>query len=311
MPTYTIKKSDFYISPEVKQIEIVLDAGKRFTILEHEIEDFSVKISDKLTQFKGETCFVCGGGSIKCRLELDWKPEPYDFETQTPDYDEYVETYAEKRKALFESICFPHKTDFVTVGFINNHSRTLCGQVCIDADENILTFSFNETPCVESVTASIDLLTLCPENIKKIELGFENCFCFPVCGYEIERIELDIDKNLSWLRRKIKSGFLEIKFDKTINPRGDFYGDELSTEEGIARICFKNDSTHDICNLYTYFNDYPEHYETIMAGNILPDVSLGIEYYCICGYAKELQNGNVLITFGERAKEILDNYEDM
>ncbi len=163
---------------------------------------------------------------------------------------------------------------------------------------------------------SISLPDMIPENIIKIELGFENCVDFPVFPYEIVNMDLQINEELiecaDGFYREISYGVLELCFDKTITKRVDgtpWFG-PADTEACIERICCHEGGTHDICNLYTYFKDTPEQYETIIASEIAPKVKVPpYEYYIICGYAKRLENGNVLITFGENAKKLLDNYE--
>ncbi len=167
-----------------------------------------------------------------------------------------------------------------------------------------------------SSARSISLPDMIPENITKIELGFENCIDFPVFPYEIVNMDLQMNEELTYCAdsfyREIFGGVLELCFDETITKRvdgGARFG-PTDTEQCIERICCKEDRTHDICSLYTYFKDTPEEYETIIADEIVPAVKVPPdEYYIICGYAKRLENGNVLITFGENAKDLLDNYK--
>ncbi len=309
MSIYTMPKSEFFGAGHEDEISIRFTNNKRLQIEKNEIVNVGICLCDNLAFHGNEIYFVCGGGIIECELDMSYRPEIPKLFHASKSYEQYVENYPQERAELFARLQKGCKIDTISV-----FNRKIIGNMSFGCNGNHLVIRFAEHENIHSDMLSIDLPDMVASNLAKIEIGFENCFSCPVFPHEIVHMDLQIDRNLFDAYapyRHVTGGVLELCFDKTITERADSTAwGPADTEDCIERICCHEDGTHDICNLYTHFKDTPEEYETIIAGEIAPKVKVPpYEYYIICGYAKRLENGNVLITFGENAKELLDNHD--
>lgn len=330
---YTFEKVAEYVYHkkkfEKKDIDFMylfFDNGDYVSLHGSEVVDIQLKLYDRLVWGERGVCPVAESGFIKLKVNKKNKAI----------YDGVflynAKEYRNDRKGYIEHRCVQEGgISSVRLFDENNWHDTICGSIVAETDGEFLVLKFLSQQCFGSSESDKNIIYL--NNISKslidsINLDFENCEDFTIYKNEILDIQLQFEKELVWgggdLFRNIKSGFIKIKFDKTIDYRRTHFLDyqKATTLKKLEkRLCWHGiQSTHDICHLYVDYNYAgfgSNREECIEVEDIRLDeelekmFKLEEESGCgfadfIGGYCKKQRDGTIIITFGKNAEALLE-----
>ena len=141
-------------------------------------------------------------------------------------------------------------------------------------------------------------------------MDFENCEGIEIFREEIQEMQINFEKELEWgsssFVRKLRNGFIRLKFNKNITWRkSNLY--PVSGRNTLAkiekRLCGKGRSEIDICHLYITY-DYVGYgidlEECVQIDDIRPiQEQEEDEWNYISGYAEKQKDGSIMIVFGK------------
>lgn len=329
---YAFEKVAEYVYPkkkfEKKDIDFMylfFDNGDYVSLHGSEVVDIQLKLYDRLVWGERGVCPVAESGFIKLKVNKKNKAI----------YDGVflynAKKYRNDRKGYIEHRCVQEGgISSVRLFDENNWYDTICGSIVAEMDDEFLVLKFISQPSFgssENANNIIFLNNISKSLIDSINLDFENCEDFTIYKNEILDIQLQFEKELVWgagdLFRSIKSGFIKIKFDKTIDyRRTNFLGyyRKITLKKLEKRLCWYGiQSTHAICHLYVDYNYAgfgSRRRECIEVEDIRSDEELeriekleeegdySFDEY-IGGYCKKQKDGTIIITFGKNSEVLL------
>lgn len=325
---YKIKKEVFR-KEDIHFMRIFFENGDYLPVSGRELQDFSVKLYDRLVlennSYTRHCCPVVESGFIKFKPTKKVKG----FYT-----DAYLNNYREysKDRSLYikNRLISENDVKYVQIFDKNDWRHTLLGNITAQVDDNCVTLLFKQKNNNQSCNGEYHTISL-PEvkktMIKSLYLDFENCEGFDVYNDEIVDLQLKFKEMLcvdsSDYNREIESGYIKLKFDEKYNEyRDNSFFDDLSkgkkgNKEIEMRLCGrKGIDLHDICHLYIdyeYAGFGEMRKECIEIEDIRSDEEFAeiekyegeeiVNYlpYYLGGYCEKTGDGYLLITFGETA----------
>lgn len=285
--------------------------GDYFKVERNEIVDINLKLYDNLMWNGRQTSPIVESGFIKLKIREGNKSTA--FLHNTKEYLKDRKTYVEERmrKESCSHVCIFNEYSWHNCLFGDAHAELAEDCLIINYKPNAL-----YGPC-ESENHVISLNNISTKAIEKICLDFENCDYFEIFNNEIVDMQLTFENELVWnshgYARKIKSGFIRIKFEPEITWRKigvwccDSHNPKKQIKGLIKRLCYKDGECEtDICNLYVDY-DYMGYgvtrEERIDVDDIRPSQYFEAnedEDSYVSGYAMKQSDGTVLIRFGKK-----------
>ena len=324
---YTCKKQK-YSKNGLSYMYVVFDNGELFTIKNPEINNLKIETYDKLVWHENGVCPVASGGYIK--LKICNKKTYY----ATQNVVCYPEKYMSDRKAYIEERCLTDRIVKIMLFNALNCHKVIFVNAKAKKENDFLILEFlpvNNMGSFESDTHFVEFLPISKENIRKINLDFENCESITVYDNEILDIDLKFSNNI-WCGtgdfcRNIIGGHITIKLDKDFDREYSlFEHKKAKLSDFEKRLCGKGFDYHDICHLYiNYYHigfgynfeecieiddvRYPQNEEIENNQNESDDDEEYDDnyYYFVGGYCEKQKDGSIIIVFGEDSKSKLMN----
>ena len=302
---YFCKKMSF-VSNKLEQAQIFFTNGDFFTLIKEEIMKISVKFYDELRVGERGFCAVAKKGFLKCKINAK-KHSGEQLLYENNEYGKDIKAYLENRCVKEGGICYVRLFD-------ENHWHTPF--YCIaDArkEDDLLILEFREgggTGTADKEHHTVRAREITKETIEKIDLDFENCDGIEIFQEEIQEMQLNFEKELdcgsSAFERKLRNGFIRLKFNKKITWRRsnvDWESGKDTLNKIKKRLCGKGRSETDICHLYVTYN-YAGYgmnlQECVRIDDIRPvQEQEEDEWNYISGYAEKQKDGSIMIVFGE------------
>ncbi len=321
---YTINKTNFS-KKKTKRLCILFDNGDYVSVDGTELESLSVNTYDRLVRHNKGFCAVAESGVIEFTIKGQ-NPDKYSWDFL---YD--PQEFFENRKEYIEQRCLK-ENGIAGIRFYDklNWHHDLLGSFQVEKKGNILRLVVLPQPQMGGAASAenkIRLGDVCPDDVRRIDLDFENCEGFPVYDDEIKEINLLFEKNLVWgsseFNRKLKGGYIRLKLKKRFNSRRSYFlsdKKDLKRKDFERRLCGREGfSTHDICHLYICFyhiSSCDALTECIEVDEIKPSNEVdrfikkeenddGFYYEFESGYAQKLKDGTIFLTFGSDAKKLM------
>lgn len=310
-----------YERNDVLYIDIFFDNGDYINLEPQEIIDVSLNTYDKLVYDKKGISPVASKGYIKLKiapqkvLRLFDNGLVYDMKKFNTDRHDYIinrclkEKYVRKIR-LFNDLEWSH---------------IVLGDFCVKIEGEYLILEVLPRPYMGSDMSEKHYINMGPiskKHVSKLCLVFEDYESFYVYDDEIVDLNLALNEELTWdtnnLVRTLKGGLIRLELFKGNNQReSDMYSAKKLTVKDYEKRIYSG-STCDICNLYIN-SSYKMHdcdeeiicVNGIEEGNnssLDPEDNDYSEYFA-SGYAKKLEDGTVVITFGKRSKERIKKYK--
>ncbi len=307
---YTSKKQK-YDTTGVEQFYLHFANGDSIPFKKQELQELSVKLYDSLIADGDGFSPVAESG----RVVIDVAPKPpkysYAHVYNESEFKKDRKTYIEKRCVEEGGLC--------AVEFCNdlNWGRTLYGDLSAELREGKLVLTYlpkRSGGKSEGTVHTVAVRNVTKKTVRSIILDFENCESFTVYDNEIENLHLQFDPQLcegsDALYRCIRSGYLTIKLDKTIDFRKTcFHSISHPTLKQLEKRLVGTGyiAKHDICHLYVCYWDGNE--ECLEIDDIRPEEELerlekaeeeGEGYFdFVGGYCQQQKEGSVKIMFGK------------
>ena len=314
-----------YAKDEVEFLYLFFENGDFLEIEGAEVVDFSINVYDKLIRsYQGYNPVVESG-----YLKLAISDKPALIKSEYFLYNEAV--FKKDRKSYIENRCIEEsRITEIWLFDSNNWHKVLHCELQAKMDGDCLVFEFLPQPRMgdyRSENHCVSIKNLRKEDIRNIDLDFENCESFVVYNSEIEEVNINFDNRLEWgagdLYRKAVGGYIKIKLDKYFAPRQNHLFDNekgLKVVDFERRLCGKKgEDTHDICHLYV---EYCPGCKGVLAEEcievdglfldteeaVFDDVEgqIYVNYDCYdAGYCKKTKDGSLIISFGKNAKNTI------
>ncbi len=274
MATYVFRKSNFLNGEKPYGIKVRSGIRERFFIYEDEIEDFALFLSDELKRGDNGVALI-GGGYIKCRLK---------YGVERPALkSSYIKGCSFERKKLIENM----DPNFASCIYVYNQRKeryTVCGVASVEVQGAEVVFRFEEREeNAKKEVACIEMEGYTQDNIDSVEFDVSD-FSFTIDNQEIVGFNFSFEENLACdmtLARVLRGGYMELCRGKKKDRQTDAFWDDKEGE-----------LSHNV-EMVKINGEY-----VLIPQRLLSD---GGNFY-----AKRLENGNVLIAFGENAKTILN-----
>ena len=294
------------IANGVEEAQIFFLNGDFFTLTKKEILEVSIKFYDELCAGERGFCAVAKSGFLKCKINGK-KHRGNQLLYEDKEYGKDIKTYLENRCVKEGGIRYMRLFD-------ENHWHVPF--YCIaDArmEDDLLIFEFQEQvgfAAADSEYHTVRARAIKKEAVEKIDLDFENCDGIEIFQEEIQEMQLNFEKELEWssssFTRKLRNGFIRLKFNKNITWRKSnvcWTSERDALTEIKNRLCGKGRSEIDICHLYITY-DYAGYCmkleECVEVDDIRPDRELEEdEWNYISGYAEMQKDGSIMIVFGK------------
>lgn len=318
---YFYPKKNF-LKEKFCEMEVHFKNGDYVTIKKNEYLGNNIRFCDDLVMRKHGMCFIGHDGRVKTKVNFSKRANcnychVYNAKEFMADRKKYIEERCQKQGEI----------EFIRLSNDLNWSFDIYGNITAKKEEDFLFFEFDTEGRFQEENATINLAGVSKSDVRILDLDFENCENISVFRDEIVDMNLDFDEGLDWsgdaLVRKVRGGFIKIKFDKNFGPRNaelfeNFYPKIKHFE---YRLCGrKNFCEHDICNLYIDYEHLgawgKEHFwiEDIRDFDDLPDEEDYDEYdfdpaipYHVGGYAERQKDGTILIAFGKACQKRIDD----
>lgn len=304
-------KKNFYSPKDVEFAYLFFDNGDYITVDKKEIIDFDFEFYDKMVWYQDSIVPVAKFGFVKLKISK-LKSSRYDS-----IYMNKIKDYNRNRKKYIENFCC-NDNPLVSVKFFNdnNCSKSVYGQFNGKMDgEYLVLSSIDIWPNISSNSDkfSISLHSVNKSIINKITLDFENCETIDVFQDEIVDLQLNLNEKLEEYSndylRKIKNGFIKIKFNSEIDYRHVLLFSDvknIKVKHLKKRLLGNKDKMeHDICRLYINY-DYAG-FGIVRNEPIVIDENWIEQHdydYYISGYCEELENDEIVIHFDPNVKVI-------
>ena len=300
-------KKNFLSPKKVDFVQIFFDNGDFITLNKSEIVDFNFEFYDKMIWHNNSITPVAKKGFVKLKI-VKYK--------SSRNYSKYMNTnleYNTNRKKYIENRC-SGDSGIINIKFFDNYNwaKSVCGQFIGKIENEFLILSAIDIYPNASFKDACFFIQLNPINkliINSIQLVFENCESFNVYSKEIIEMKLDFDEELSRdsedYKRKLKSGFIELKLDSDITWR---YVNLPSIEVKNYKkkhlenrlLNKKSKLLHNICQLdidYTYAGFGIGRNECI---EIVSNEEMeNDELWFVGGYCEKTSNDTIIIHFGK------------
>ena len=291
---------------EIEMAQIFFANGDFVTLSKKEIVDISIVFYDELRIGERGFCPAAKGGFLKCRINGKSRHRGENLLCECSEYGNNFKEYFENRCTKENGIRYMRIFD-------ENHWHVPF--YCIvnaRKQDDLLVFEFEEgVGCgsADSDCHTVRARSITKGIVEKILLDFENCDSFEIFSEEIEDMKLDFEEELEWVssfRRKLRSGYIRLKFDKEITWRSsnvDWINGKDRVRTLEKRLCGKGKDTIDICHLYVTY-DYAGYgldlEECIGIGDIRSvEEQENDEWNYTSGHAEKQKDGSILIIFGE------------
>ena len=344
---HTALKKKFTQDSVIQRLIIYFTNGDYLTIRHSEICKPSFDLYNRLILKDREYYAVGHSGFIKLRIQPG---KAKGEERALHNHSEYVKN----RKAYIENRLTSEDTiDYIEIYNELNWHDSIYGDIYATLEGEYLYLHFKENEKYGSFSSDYHYIDLEEPSIKmisSIKLDFENCDGIEVYNDEIKELNLEYEEKLVWNSsgyiRSLKQGYMIIDFNNSHKNRDvnilSFYGNNKTTLMNIKRrICGREISYIDICNLYVYFeynlnskgtiinvpeikkyvdNDanekdseygelygyHPHHYYDDYDYDDEDEDNEDDEWnesYYESGYAKKLKDGSIIIIFGKKQPE--------
>lgn len=284
--------------------QIFFANGDYFELHKQEIADLSVTFYDELRAGERGFCPVAKSGFLKCKPDGRRSREGILYEN--PAYGKSGgKEYIEKRCVQEGGICYVRLFD------TNNwHVAFYCAATA-RMEDGFLVFEFCEMSgggSADKEQHTVRARNITKENVRKINLDFENCEGFEIFPQEIVEMELEFEKKLRWssscFGRVLRRGFIRLKLDEEITWRyANLWRGTGTVKQMVKRLAGKGRAATDICHLYVEYEyaGYGINYEECIELKDLRPMKEQEEdeWGYISGYAEMQEDGSVLIRFGK------------
>lgn len=318
---YFFPKFD-YSQEEINFIYLFFENGDMLEIKDNEVVDFKVNVYDKLLRSHKGFNPVVESGFLKLKISNKSVLTRLTYSL----YNE--KDFCEDRKSYIENRCVKEsKITEIWLFNVNNCHKVLHCTLNAKIDGEFLIFEFLPQPQMGSSASQnhyINIKNLKKEDIRIVDLDFENCDGFEVYINEIEKIDLNFDNQLEWcggdLCRKVIGGYIKIKLTKHPCRNTCLYYDKVyKIKDYEKRLCErKSGSMHDICNLYVSYQSYDYFVEQITIRDLTSEEEFerldkleeetgeyGL-YRFESGYCRKAKDNSMIIAFGNNAQNTVD-----
>ena len=317
MSEYRARKKDFQY--DTVELKLYFENGDVIAIDGSEVMDLKVRFYDSLVAFQDGYCPVAESGILRLKLKKFFQnclseSHVSDDKKLRRERREYIRS----RLTDETDLCAVYVYDEIGSGFFFFTQ----GKAKAEGEETILHLFGKREDGAEAEEHTIKLGTIRKHEIDSILLYFENCDYFSVDKTEVEEFQMTFEPFLfldhSGYHRAVKTGQIRIRFDRYFNREHDLYRTPRKRKKFIKqlkRYLFGQDGSmvHDIVCMKIRYR-YPRRLfmeeETVEVNDIRGESS-GIfaddarndepEYYFIGGCSEELEDGNILISFGRTA----------
>lgn len=311
--TYTSEKQKFEKNG-VEMFYLHFANGDSIPFKGQELLDLSIKLYDNLIADGNGFSPVAESGRIV--LDVAPKQPKYGFAHvyNESEFKKDRKTYIEKRCVEEGGLCAVEFCDDL------NWGRTVYGDLSAEMQDGklVLTYFPKRSGGASDGTAhAVSLRNVTKNGVRRILLDFENCENFVVYDDEIAEVKLQfkpvLKEGSDRLNRCVKSGYLAIKIDKTIQFRTmNFNILPHPTPKQLEKRLVgssKKYVEHDICHLYVWYQD--EHEECLEIDDIRPEEELARlakaeeegrgegDPDFIGGYCQRQDDGSIKIMFGK------------
>ncbi len=321
---YTVNKTNFS-KKKTKRLCVLFDNGDYVSVDGTELASISVNTYDRLVRHNKGFCAVAESGAI----ELTIKGQNPDKYSGNFLYD--PQEFFENRKEYIEQRCLK-ENGIAGIRFFDklNWHHDLLGSFRVEKKGNSLRLVVLPQPQMGGASSAENKICLGDvwlDDVRCIDLDFENCDVFPVYGDEIKEINLLFEEKLKWgsseFNRKVKGGYIRLKLKKRLNSSRSHYlshKKNLKRKDFERRLCGREGfSAHDICHLYIcsyHISSHDALTECLEVDDIKPSKEVdrlikkeeedGCCYYEFeSGYAQKLKDRTIILTFGSNAKKLM------
>ena len=332
-----------YTRNDVSYIYLTFENGDFLQIKSSEIINLSINVYDRLIRSHRGYNPVVESGFLKLKIcnKHSFKNTNhllYNEEEFLKDRKLYIENRCVNESVVKEVRLFNR----------NDECMILHCDTKAKIENDLLIIEFLKQPQMGSFSSdnhNFKIGNLNKKIIDSIDLDFENTESFVVYNSEIQEINLEFYEKLQWedggLHREIKSGYIIIKLDKENEKRTNVFIDEEidpQHEDFERRLVGENGKDyHDLCHLYIDFSsdlstecitindirlnreefidvffdeeDVNSNYEDKNdAFNYEEIENDDDDYWFISGYCKKLEDGSIIIAFGENSEELINNF---
>ena len=317
MSEYRARKKDFQY--DTVELKLFFENGDVIAIDGSEVMDLKVRFYDSLVAFQDGYCPVAESGILRLKLKKFFqnclsKSHVCDDKKLRRERREYIRS----RLTDETDLCAVYVYDEIGSGFFFFTQ----GNAEAEGEETILHLFAKREDGAEAEEHKIKLGNIRKNEIDSILLYFENCDYFSVDKTEIEEFQMTFEPILyldhSGYHRVVKAGQIRIRFDRYFNREYDLYRTPRKRKKFIKQlkrylIGQEGSMVHNIVCMKIRYR-YPRRLfmeEEMVEVNDIRGESSGIfaddarndepEYYFIGGCSEELEDGNILISFGRTA----------
>lgn len=321
MSEYRARKHRF--GKEIWTLDLYFDNGDVIHISGKEVVSMDVTMYDRLIAFRWKFCPVAKSGSIKLRIKGGSS-----FGIRSSHVESSKEFRRDRKSYLYKRFLEQGGSCAIRVTDLETDGSFFCAHAKARQEGELLVLEFlgEREESADREEHNIQLGNICKNEIERIAIIFENGDEFSVFPSEIADMRLTFSSELlkeTFFFRSIESGYLKIVLDRDIAPherKYDFYKAPKKKKKFIkflkSRICSEGKCVHDIAWLNVHFK-YP--YAVLMPNEMLnvkdhrdPEVVEALEareretggrdwYVFEGGCSEELEDGNILISFGRTA----------